>query len=69
MPQGYIKEAAYQSLDIYIPGKWSKSWIHQRVIQVSSTESKRTLVVHEKSVGGLLYNGFPLKYTKEAAYQ
>ena len=37
---------------LYPPGKWSISWVLQSVIQVSSLESKRTLVVPERSLGG-----------------
>ena len=57
MTQGYIKEAAYQFSNLYLPGKCSNSWVLQSVIQVSSMESKRMLVVPERSFGGFWYNG------------
>jgi hypothetical protein len=52
MTQGYIKEAAYKFSILYLPGKCSNSLVLQSVIQVSSLESKRTLVVPERSLGG-----------------
>ena len=52
MPQGYIKEATYQFSSLYPPGKCFISWVLQSVIQVSSLESKRMLVVPERSFGG-----------------
>ena len=57
MSQGYIKEAAHQFSDLYPPGKWSNSWVLQSVIQVSSLESKRTLEVPERILGGFWYGG------------
>jgi len=52
MSQRYIKEATYQFSDVFLPGKWSNSWVLQNVIEVSSMESKRTLVVPEGGLGG-----------------
>ena len=60
MSQWYINEATYQFSDLYLPGKWSNSWILQSVIQVSSMESKRTLVVPERSLGGFWHKGCTL---------
>ena len=48
----YINEATYQFSDLYLPGKSSNSWVLQSVIQVSSMESWRMLVVPERSLGG-----------------
>ena len=59
MPQGYIKDVTYQFSSLYPPGKWSNSWVLQSVIQVSSLESKRTLVVPERTLCGILHNGCP----------
>ena len=59
MPQGYIQEATYQFSSLHPPGKWSNSWILQSVIQVSSSESKRTLEVPERSFGGFWHGGCP----------
>ena len=53
MAEGYIKEAMYEFSNLYIPGKWSNSWVLQSVLQVSSLESKRILKVPERSVGGI----------------
>ena len=47
MPQGYIQEDTYQFSSFYHPGKWSNSWVLQRIIQVSSLESMWTLKVPE----------------------
>ena len=44
----YIKEAAYQVLYLYLPMKCSVSLVLQKII----LESKRTLVVPERSLGG-----------------
>ena len=56
MSQGYIKEAAYQFSNLYLPGKCSISYVSPGVI----IESKRTLKVPERSLGA---------YIKETAYQ
>ena len=55
----YINEATYQYSDLYLHGKLYNSWVLQSVIQVSSLESKRTLVVPERSLGGFWHNGCP----------
>jgi hypothetical protein len=47
----YINEATYQFSDLYLPGNSSNSWVLQSVIQVSSMESWRMLVVPERSLG------------------
>ena len=52
MSQRHIKEAMYQFLDLLLPGKSSNSLVLQSVIEVSSVESKRTLVVPEGGLGG-----------------
>jgi hypothetical protein len=44
----YFKEATYQFSDLYLHRKWTKSWVLQNVIE----ESKRTLEVPERSLGG-----------------
>ena len=44
--------------NIYIPGKCSYSWVLQRVIQVSSIESKRLFLTYWMSYG----------YFKEVTY-
>ena len=59
MPQGYIKEATYQFSSFYPPWKWSNSRVLQSVIQVSSLESKRKLVVPERALCGFWQNGCP----------
>ena len=59
MPQGYIKEASYLFSDIYHPRKWSKSWVLQSVLQVSSLESKWMLEVPERSLSSFWHNGCP----------
>ena len=59
MPQGYIKEASYLFSDIYHPKKWSKSWVLQSVLQVSSLESKRILEVPKMSLSSFWNNGCP----------
>jgi hypothetical protein len=48
----YINEATYRFSDLYVPGMSSNSWVLQSVTQVSSLESKRTLVVPERSLDG-----------------
>jgi hypothetical protein len=48
----YVNEATYQFSDLYLHGKLSNSWVLQSVIQVSSMESWRMLVVPERSLGG-----------------
>ena len=58
MSEGYIKEAMYEFSNLYIPGKWSNSWVLQSVLQVSSLESKRILKVPERSVGGIWHIGY-----------
>ena len=59
MPQGYIKEASYLFSDLYHPRKWSKSWVLQSVLQVSSLESKWMLEVPERSLSSCWHNGCP----------
>ena len=58
VPSIYMKESAYSFSDLYKPGKCSNSWLLQSIIQVSSLESKRMLVVPE-SLGGFWHNGCP----------
>ena len=57
MPQGYIKEDISVLSDLYLPGKLSNSLVLQSVILVSFMESKRTLVVPGRSLGGFGPNG------------
>jgi hypothetical protein len=49
----YVNEATYKFSDLYLHGKLSNSWVLQSVTKVSSLESKRTLVVPERSLGGI----------------
>ena len=44
-------------LDLFLPGKWSNSWVLQSIIKVSSLESKRTLVVPERIFDSFWHNG------------
>jgi hypothetical protein len=43
--------------DLFLPGKWSNSWVLQSIIEVSSLESKRTLVVPERIFDSFWHNG------------
>ena len=65
----YIKECMYTFSNIYLPGKCSYSWVLQRVIQVSSMESKRKLVVPERCPVGFWQNWMSNGYIKKATYK
>ena len=67
MPQGYIKEASYLFSDIYHPRKWSKSWVLQSVLQVSSLESNWIILFHRVNKKSVIINSIePCNHQQEA---